>query len=520
MRNLTQICLLLALALQELICGAQPVIIQQPTNQVVVAGTSVGFSVAVSGTGPFTYQWQFNGNNLPAIITTVAGNGNGGFFGDGRIATNTSLFLPLGVTVDAGGNMFIADSLNNRIRKVDSNGIITTVVGNGSEGFSGDGGAATNAQLYLKNDSDWNSSSGGVAVDAMGNLFIADLNNNRIRKVDTNGIITTVAGNGSRGLFSGDGGAATNSTVWPHKIVADNHGNLFVVDFYNRIRKVDTNGIITTVAGNGSYGFTGDGGVATNATLSLPYGVAVDVVGNLFIADSQNMRVRKVDTNGIITTVAGNGSGGYSGDGVAATNVALAWPRDVSVDAYGNLFVVDTSNNLIRKVDTNGIISIVAGNRNDGYSGDGGAATNAALFYPYGLAVDAVGNLFIADSSNNRVRKVQMNSPSYTLSDVSKTDAGNYSVIITGSSGSVTSSVVTLKVFSLTVSTSMMLANGQFQFSFDTTTGMNYAVQYSTNLTQWFPLVTLGGVGMPLTVIDPNTANSQQRFYRFVVSSQ
>src|SRR5208283_4909896 len=284
------------------------------------------------------------------IITTVAGGGHYGL-GDGGAATSGSLIGPSGVAVDASGNLFIADTWNNRIREVDPDGIITTVAGNGSYGYSGDGGQATSASL---------AGPSGVAVDASGNLFIADTYNNVIRKVDNNGIITTVAGGGHYGL--GDGGAATSaSLVQPSGVAVDASGNLFIADTYNNvIRKVDNNGIITTVAGGGHYGL-GDGGAATSASLVQPSGVAVDASGNLFIADTYNNVIRKVDNNGIITTVAGGGHYGL-GDGGAATSASLVQPSGVAVDASGDLFIADTWNDRIREVDPDGIITTVAGN--------------------------------------------------------------------------------------------------------------------------------------------------------------
>ncbi len=421
------------------------IITTQPTNQTVMAGSTATLSVAVSGDGPFTYQWQFNGTNLPnGIITTVAGNGSGGYSGDSGPATNASLYYPEGAAIDAAGNLFIADFVNNRIRKVTTNGIITTVAGNGSGGYSGDSVPATNTTIRPA----------GVALDASGNLFIADWNNNRIRKVDTNGTITTAAGNGSPG-FSGDGGPATSASLaYVEAVAVDGSGNLFIADTdNNRIRKVDTNGIITTVAGKGPavYGsYSGDGGPATNANLNAPYGVAVDATGNLFIADMDNNRIRKVDTNGIITTVAGNGNLDYSGDGDLATNACLDAPYGVAVDVFGNLFFADSWNDRIRKVDVFGIITTVAGKDNWGYSGDGGVATNATLNLPSGVALDSTGNLFLADLGNERVREVVLfaSYPDLTLNNVSPYNEGNYSVIITGPGGSVTSSVVTLTVLS------------------------------------------------------------------------
>jgi hypothetical protein len=290
---------LTALGVAQVLLSAQyPIITNQPASRAVWAGGNVTLAVGVSNAGEFSYQWQLNTTNLPsAIITTVAGNGKGNYSGDGGAATNASLSC-FSVAVDGSGNLFVADGNNNRIRKVDTNGVITTLAGSGTPGHLGDGGAATNANLYQPT---------GVVVDGSGNLFIADHFHYLIRKVDTNGIITTVAGNGTLS-YCGDGGAATNACLnWPVGVTIDAFDNLFIADeFNNRVRKVDTNGIITTVAGGGHNGF-GDGDAATNAYFNLPYGVAVDASGNLLIADSINSRIRKVDTNGIITTVAGGG---------------------------------------------------------------------------------------------------------------------------------------------------------------------------------------------------------------------
>jgi sugar lactone lactonase YvrE len=416
-----------------------PIITAQPTNEVVLAGSTASFSVAVSGTGPLTYQWQFNGMYLPdGIIGTVVGNGRYGYSGDGGPATNAELSWPFGAAVDTSGNLFIADQYNQRIRKVETNGIITTVAGNGTNGYSGDGGPATRAELNYPN---------GVAVDGSGNLFIADNNNQCIREVGTNGIITTVAGNGTPG-YSGDGGPATNAELnYPDGVAVDGSGNLFIADFGNdRIRKVGTNGIIITVAGNGTPGYSGDGGPATNAELGYTNGIALDASGNLFIADGGNQRIRKVGTNGVITTVAGNGTNGYSGDGGAATSAELDAPMGVAVDASGNLFIADQHNQRIREVGTNGMIITVAGNGTYGYSGDGGTATSAELDAPTGVAVDASGNLFIADTDNSVVRKVVSPSATLVLNNVSGANAGSYDVVVSSPYGSVTSSVVTLGV--------------------------------------------------------------------------
>ena len=421
-----------------------PAILTPPASQAVLVGSNAAFSVAAGETGPFTYQWQFNGANLPNnnLISTLAGNGAAGSAGDGGAATNASLSYPFGVTFDAIGNLYVADFGNSRIRKVGLNGIISTVAGQSIfGGYSGDGGPAINANLYLPS---------GVAWDASNNLYIADQYNHRIRKVDANGIISTVAGTGNA-TFAGDGGAATNASLaWPWCVAFDASGNMYIADSYNnRVRRVSTGGIITTVAGNGSTSYlVGDGGLASNASLNNPEDVAFDAVGNLYIADTYNNRVRKVSTNGIITTVAGNGTYGYSTGGGAATNATLAWPEGIALDASGNLYFGEFGNNRVRMVNTDGNITTVAGNGIAGFSGDGSPGTNAALNRPVGVALDAAGNLYLADAGNNRIREVYFagGPPMLTLTNVSASNAGSYAVVITSPYGSVTSAVATLTV--------------------------------------------------------------------------
>jgi len=329
------------------------------------------------------------------IITTVAGNGGQGFSGDGGLAVDAELNVPLGVTVDSAGNLYIADTGNNRVRKVDPSGIISTVAGNGTQGFSGDGAPAVNAEL---------DGPAGLAVES-GNLYIADQGNQRIRKVDPASIISTVAGDGTQG-FSGDGGPAINAELGAPAGVTVHGGNFYIADTFNqRIRKVNPSGIISTIAGNGTPGFSGDGGPAISAMISYPGSLGFDSKGNLYVGDDGNQRVRKIDSNGIISTFAGNGQEFFSGDGGPAVDAQL-YTFSVAVDGNGNTYIADTINQRIRKVDISGIISTVAGNGETGYSGDGGPAIDAALNKPLGIAVDGSGNLYIADSANCLIRKV------------------------------------------------------------------------------------------------------------------
>ena len=332
------------------------------------------------------------------IISTVAGNGTWGYSGDGGSATSAELRDPGSVAVDGSGNIYITDDHNNRIRVVNSAGIITTFAGNGTAGYSGDGGQATAAELNTPN---------GIAIDGYGNVYITDAINQRIRKINSSGIISTIAGTGTAG-YSGDGGPATAAELFsPWGISVDGTGNVYIADAgNNRIRKVNTSGVISTFAGNGTAGYSGDGGQATAAEIKTARGVAVDGSGNVYIADLLNERIRKVNSSGIISTFAGNGTAGHTGDGGAATSAELYSPWNVSIDGTGNVYIADYYYGYIRKINTSGIISTVAGNGTSGYSGDGGLATAAGLQTPTGLAVDGSGNIYIADYSNVRVREV------------------------------------------------------------------------------------------------------------------
>jgi uncharacterized protein (TIGR03437 family) len=409
------------------------------------------------------------------IITTIVGNGQCSFSGDGGPAVTATINNPGALAIDPNGNLYIADDGNSRIRKV-SGGNITTVAGgtnnsqmysfaqitgisldsggniyvavasdnriykvsggnlvpfagNSQMGLSGDGGPALSASL---NDPF------GIAFDALGNLYIADFGNTRIRRVTATGIMGPVAGNGGF-KYSGDGGPATSAVFnGPPGVAVDAAGNLYIADAANhRIRKV-SNGIVTTIAGNGVPAFAGDGGAATNASLNFPVAVAVDSAGAVYISDTYNNVVRKV-TGGTITTVAGTGNGGFSGDGGAATFATLSNPDGITVDATGNLYIADGGNARIRKV-TNGTITTFAGNGMQGFSGDGGPATSASLQintnYFVGLVVDATGNLYIADAGNSRVREVSGGSGG---NGFITTIAGNGQPDFSGDSGPATS---------------------------------------------------------------------------------
>ena len=339
------------------------------------------------------------------MITTVAGSTRVGRGGDGGQATSSQLNNPAAVAVDASGNIYIADTRNYVIRMVaKSTGIITTVAGNGQYGYNGDGGQATLAQLKYPV---------GVAIDACGNIYIADPESCRIRKVKkSTGIISTVAGNGRNGNEGGGGLATSASLAWPQGIAVDVSGNIYIADTSNRsiFKVTKSTGIITTVAGNGQYGYSGNGGQATSAVIGSPVSVAVDASGNIYIADYYNYRIRKVTkSTGIITTVAGNGQKGFGGDGGQATLAQFNDPRGIAVDSSGNIYIAESDSNIARVVSkSTGIISTVAGSV---FSGDGGVPGSAQLNSPLGIAVDASGNIYIADTGNNRIRKIDHVAP-------------------------------------------------------------------------------------------------------------
>jgi len=393
-------------------------------NNLPALESSIGYSgsVARDAAGNTyiadSYSSQIFKVSTAGTLTVVAGNGTLGYSGDGGAATNAALNGPEGVVVDGSGNIFIADTNNSVIRVVNTGtaaitiagaviqpGTIQTVAGSGTAGYSGDGNPATNADL---------NGPFGVFVDGQGNIFIADTENSVIREVvASTGNIQTVAGNNTNG-YSGDGAAATSAQLdLPQGVFVDTTENIFIADTFNSvIREVTAgNGNIQTVAGSyyawvDTCNYSGDGALATSAQLCLPNGVFLDGSGNIFIADTDNSVIREVTSaNGIIQTVAGDGTAGYAGDGNSANSAELNNPSGIFVDAAENIFIADTDNFVIREV-TAGNIQTIVGNNTQAYSGDAGPATSASLNIPGGVAIDGSGNLFIADTYNSVIREV------------------------------------------------------------------------------------------------------------------
>jgi sugar lactone lactonase YvrE len=352
--------------------------------------------------------------NSSGVINTVAGNGTEGYAGDGGPATSKEVDGPAGLAIDSNGNLYIADFNNQRIEKVDPSGVLTAVAGNGIEdpGNSGSSKATTDA-IYEPF---------AVVVDQNGSLYFTTGNSNSVLKVDASGNVSTFAGGvqpgGNQCTALGDGGSATNACLsQPLGLAFDGNGNLYIGDTGDvRVRKVNSAGIITTVAGNGTQGYSGDGGLATSAEIGQPSGIAVDSAGNLFIADTDNFRVRKVDAAGNITTVAGNGTQGFSGDGGPAMSAELNFIAGLAVDKTGNLYIADSHDNRIRAVDIHGVITTFAGTGTSGFSGDGGPAISATFSFPGGLAVDNSGALYVGDVFNYRVREI---AAAFTVSSAS-----------------------------------------------------------------------------------------------------
>jgi sugar lactone lactonase YvrE len=361
------------------------------------------------------------------VITTIAGSGISGFSGDGGPAKSALVSFPTGLTFDRSGNILFTDQGNYRVRKIDNQGIITTIAGTGTMGYSGDGGSAINASF---------SSMYGLALDRAGNIYICDQGNNVIRKIDTAGIVTTVAGNGTAG-FSGDGGPATQAMLnFPFAVLPDGSGNLYIGDFSNnRVRKVDASQNISTFAGNGSSGCTGDGGLATAATIGGARGMLLRG-GSLLIAGGGCSKVRTVNlSTNIINSVAGS-TAGYDGGGHPAASTRFYGESALLVDKSGNLVIVDRGNARVRVLTTSTqIVTTIAG----GYTGDGGKSTASAVDYPQGINFDRAGNLYIADDYQHRIRKV---TPGGTITTFAGTGISGY----TGDGGPATSATLDFPV--------------------------------------------------------------------------
>lgn len=334
------------------------------------------------------------------IIYTIAGNGIAAESGDGGKATAAEMNFPNGVAIDDTGNIYVSDDLGYRVRKINHvTGLISTYAGSGKGGFAGDGGPATAAKLL---------SPQGMAFDKQGNLYLAEIFNQDVRKISATGIITTYAGTGSSG-YTGDGGQATTATFnEPVSVAVDSGGNVYVADELNDVvRKITPAGIISTVAGNGTSGFKGDGGPATAAEITTPTDIAFDSSWNMYISDDNNY-IRKVDVHtGIITSVVGCGNEGYAGDGGPATAAEIDGPIGIALDKAGDIFIVDNDNGRIREAyASTGIINTIVGNGGTGFSGDSGMATAAEVDLPFYVKLDAAGNLYFTDGGNNRVRMV------------------------------------------------------------------------------------------------------------------
>lgn len=347
-------------------------------------------------------------------INSYAGTGTYGFAGDNGPSNQALVNTPTSLAIDSSGNLYFVDLYNARVRVVSSSGTITTVAGTGAIYYAGDGGAAQNAIMH-------NPSS--VAYSSSG-VYIADTNNQRVRQISAGGAISTVAGNGTPG-YAGDGAAASSAELfYPSAVATDASGFLYVADRGNqRVRKV-VNGVINTVAGNGKTGYSGDGGQAIAASINNPMGLVVDSAGDIYISDFGNAVVRKVSASGVITTVAGTGAPGYSGDGGQGIKAQLNGPMGLALDHAGNLYIADSANSVVRMVTPSGTISTFAGNGVLGYSGDGGPAASASLSTPVGVAIDSSGNVYISDTGANVIRMV---TPGLKIMTVAGTGAVGYS---------------------------------------------------------------------------------------------
>jgi flagellar hook assembly protein FlgD len=331
-----------------------------------------------------------------SIITNYAGAGTAGYTGDNGPATLATFDNNWGMAVDSAGDLYFADSTNNVVRKITPGGIVTTVAGNGTPGFSGDGGAATSAQL---DDPSF------LALDSTGNLYIADYDNHRVRKVTPAGIISTFAGDGSS-AYAGDGGPATLASFnGPYGVAINASGDVFIPDDNGAIREVNTGGVISTIAGTGVQGFSGDGGPATLAEMTLPDGPVLDPAGNIYFWDNNNHRVREINTCGIITTVAGNGNSGASGAGGPATLASFSDTDGGFAFCGGNMYIADYADNYLYMINSCGILNVIAGNGSAADTGDGGIAS-ASTMSTEAIVIDGQGNMYVAARGADKIRKI------------------------------------------------------------------------------------------------------------------
>ena len=417
------------------------------------------------------------------VITTIAGTGVAGFSPDGSVATASPINYARDVIVDPAGNVYFTDCNNNRVRKINTSGILSTIAGNGTAGYTGDGGPATAATL---------NGPYGLAFGISGNIIVVDYSNQVVRQISSTGIITTIAGTGVAG-YSGDGGAATLAKLWiPTYVCVDNVGNVYITDNQNqRIRKVNTSGIISTYVGTGVGGFSGDGGAATAAKIHSPGQIKIDNSGTLYLADCSNSRIRKVSAAGIINTIAGNGTSGFTGDAGPATMAEIN-PLALAIDYTGDIYISDgTSQQRVRRIDGTGVINTVGGNGIAGFSGDGGPATAAELDAVDGLFCNSVGNLFFADAFNYRVRRiVGLNHPPHFVSGHS------YSFTVCENSGaySLDTDLAVLDTdLGQTETWSTVLAPGHGTLVSAYTTSSTGSTLYPTGLT-YTPTVGFSGV--------------------------
>ncbi len=427
---------------------------------------------------------QLEGRALLAVgaISTVAGNGIAGSKGDGAPAIAAQISSPDSLVVDAAGNLYIADASSAVIREVvKSTGTITTVAGSGVSGYHGDGGLAIYANI---------STPAGLALDADGNLYFSDQSNNVVREVvKSTGTMITVAGNGHAG-YSGDGGLATAAQLKnPAALAIDGAGNIYIADAYNSVVRMlsKATGTISTVAGTGTSGYSGDTGAATKAQLNTPFGLALDHSGHLYISDFGNQAVRLLNTNtGTISTYAGvQNHHGYNNDGIPAQNAWLFYPSALAVDASDNLYIADFGNSRIRKVEqATGLISTLAGTGTPGFSGDSGPATAAQINYAQGVALDTLGNLYIGDSTNHRVREV-----TYSTVVLPTTVATTLN-LNTSNSAAVYGQTITYTASVSPSAASSQTPGGTLQFVVD---GVNYGAPVA--LTQGHASLTVAGLG-------------------------